>query len=78
MFERDPITEVVREYGAMAAASGAVTNLSTMSSGYGDAARENQQQQQAQQTSSGFSQRRNMHAIDECFAYFFCMLYLII
>ncbi|CAF0944400.1 unnamed protein product [Adineta steineri] len=48
--------EIVREYGGMEAAAGALTTYPTMSSRYGDFARENQQQQQ-QQTSSGYSQQ---------------------
>lgn len=59
MFECDPVTEVVREYGGMEAAGGVFTSYPTMSSGYGDFARDNQQQQ----TSSGFSQRRTLHEI---------------
>jgi hypothetical protein len=43
----------------MDTASGVFTSYPTMSSRYGDFARDNQQQQQ--QTSSGYSQRRNMH-----------------
>lgn len=60
MFDSDPITEIVREYGGMEAMGGVLTNYPTMSSRYGDFAREGQQQQ----TSSGFSQRRNTHEID--------------
>jgi hypothetical protein len=60
MFESDPITEIVREYSGMETASGGVfTTYPTMSSHYGDFARDNQQQQ----TSSGYSQRRNTHEI---------------
>jgi len=57
MFESDPVTEIVREYGGMESAGGVVTNYPTMSSQYGDFARDNQQQQ----TSSGYAQRRNKH-----------------
>ncbi|CAF1382216.1 unnamed protein product, partial [Adineta ricciae] len=45
--------EIVREYGGMEAMGGVLTNYPTMSSRYGDFAREGQQQQ----TSSGFSQQ---------------------
>jgi hypothetical protein len=62
MFECDPITEIVREYGGMETAGGVFTSYPTMSSRYGDFARDNQQQQQ--QTSSGYSQRRIQHDID--------------
>ncbi len=61
MFESAPITEVVREYGGMDTASGVFTSYPTMSSRYGDFARDNQQQQQ--QASSAYSQRRNLHGI---------------
>jgi len=67
MFESDPITEILREYGGMDTAGGVFTNYPTMSSRYGDFARDNQQQQ----TSSGYSQRRNMHEIDYYFVFFF-------
>jgi hypothetical protein len=66
MLERDPITEIVREYGGMEAAGGAVfSTYPTMSSRYGDFARDNQQQQ----TSAAFAQRRTMldrflHSLD--------------
>ncbi len=66
MFESASITEVVREYGGMDTASGVFTSYPTMSSRYGDFARDNQQQQ----TSSAYSQRRNSHEIDCCFACF--------
>lgn len=59
MLERDPITEIVREYGGMEAAGGGAAVFSTyptMSSRYGDFARDNQQQQ----TSAAFSQRRTL------------------
>jgi hypothetical protein len=69
MFGSDPVTEIVREYGAMEAVGGAVTNYPTMSSRYGDFAREGQQQQQQQQTSAGISQRRDTHG-PECFSFF--------
>ena len=64
MFESDPITEVVREYGGMETVGGGVfTNYPTMSSRHNDFTRDNQQQQ----TSSGYSQRRNTHENDCCF-----------
>ena len=68
MFGSDPVTEIVREYGAMEAMGGVATAYPTMSSRYGDFAREGQQQQQQQQqqASSGFSQRRDTHG-PECF-----------
>jgi hypothetical protein len=66
MLESDPVTEVVREYGGMESAAGVVTSYPTMSSHYGDFGRDNQQQQ----TSSGYSQRRNTHGNSFCFACF--------
>ena len=64
------ITEIVREYGGMdtAGGGGGFSNYPTMSSRYGDFARDAHQQQ-----SSAYSQRRNMHAYDCCFV-FYCML----
>ena len=61
MFESDPFTEVVREYGGMetAGVSAGFSTYPTISSRYGDFARDNQQQQQ--QASSAQSQRRKMH-----------------
>jgi hypothetical protein len=51
------ITEIVREYGGMDTAGGAMfSNYPTMSSRYGDFARDAHHQQ-----SSAYSQRRNMH-----------------
>jgi hypothetical protein len=74
MFESDPITEIVREYGGMETVGGAVlTNYPTMSSRYGDFARDNQQQQ----TSAGYSQRRNTHENDCCFCLCFWFMHVL-
>jgi hypothetical protein len=53
-----------------AAAGGVFTSYPTMSSGYGDFARDNQQQQ----TSSGYSQRKNktMHMHENYLLFFVC------
>jgi hypothetical protein len=57
-----PIPEIVREYGGMDAAGGVFPNYPTMSSRYGDFARDAHNQQ----SSSAYSQRRNMHDYDCC------------
>ena len=64
MFESDPITEVVREYGGVETAGGIFSIYPTASSRQNDFTRDNQQQQ----TSTGFSQRRRLHEFD---CYFF-------
>ena len=57
------LPEIVREYGGMDAAGGGVfPNYPTMSSRYGDFARDAHHQQ----SSSAYSQRRNMHDCDYC------------
>ncbi len=60
------ITEIVREYGGMDTAGGVFSNYPTMSSRYGDFARDAHHQQ----SSSAYSQRRNMHEYDRCLAFF--------
>jgi len=67
------ITEIVREYGGMDAAGGVFSNYPTMSSRYGDFARDAHHQQ----SSSAYSQRRNMHDYDCCLVFFLCMLSVI-
>ncbi len=59
------ITEIVREYGGggMDTVGGGIfTTYPTMSSRYGDFARDAHHQ-----SSSAYSQRRNMHEYDCCF-----------
>lgn len=72
------ITEIVREYGGMDTAGGIFTNYPTMSSRYGDFARDAHHQQ----SSSSYSQRRNTHEYDCCLVYdliyylfIFCILH---
>lgn len=60
------VTEIVREYGGMDAAGG-FSNYPTMSSRYGDFARDAHHQQ----ASSAYSQRRNMHDYNCCLALLF-------
>lgn len=60
------ITEIVREYGGMDSAGGIFTAYPTMSSRYGDFARDAHHQQ----SSSAYSQRRNMHDYDCCLVFF--------
>jgi hypothetical protein len=59
------ITEIVREYGGMDTAGGFFSNYPTMSSRYGDFARDAHHQQ----SSSAYSQRRNMHEYDCCLVF---------
>lgn len=60
MVESDPFPEIVREYGGMESAgmSAGFSSYPTMSSRYGDFARDQQQQQQ--QSSAAHSQRRKI------------------
>ena len=54
--------EIVREYGGMDSMSGGYLNYPTMSSRYGDFARENHHQQ----SSSAYSQRTNNARDNDC------------
>ena len=72
------ITEIVREYGGIDAAGGILPNYPAMSSRYADSARDTHHQQ----SSSAYSQRRNMHDYDCCFVcllffFFFFFLFLL-